>query len=513
MAGHRAARASPAYGRHHLACSGTHGHVRIDVGNVDRDPQVHARPLWPARGRDRAGDGIHADRLHRSRFRQGPPRGIPSRRRVQPLLRHRRAGDLAAPGAGALPAGEGGRHRGRLLREGRRPREPGRRHDGARQGRAHARREDPGRCTSSRRAAEERACHRCAHAVRRHPDRLRRQLRRSVGTRAGCDVGRGDLEPGGRALLPDHRSDQGPAAEHAGTRGPVRVRLLPAGRRRPDGRPVRAGVRAVENRWRTHGYALPRPRTRLGTHGSLPRDRHVARPGHEPGRHEEVLLRSGEFHTRPEADRRRGAGIARLLRRGGTQFHRHPDGRRPRPRDGALDHQWPARRRRHRHEHRPRAAVPGQPGLPAFTHGRIARHGLQVPLPHAHAEDRARRTAFAVPRPAGGAGRVLHRDQRLGIARLVCRRGQGRGSRSGHVGPAGLVEPVGTRAPRSARERDRHGHVLHGQIHGAGSRRRPLPEPDFSEQRRRRGRRDHLHAMAQRAGQARSRPDRHQAGG
>ena len=162
MAGHRAARASPAHGRHDLACSGTHGHVRIDVGNVDRDPQVHARPLWPARSRDRTGDGIHADRLHRGRFRQGPPRGIPSRRRVQPLLRHRRAGDLAAPGAGALPAGEGGRHRGRLLREGRRPREPGRRHDGARQGRAHARREDSRRRAGDRSAAEERACHRGA---------------------------------------------------------------------------------------------------------------------------------------------------------------------------------------------------------------------------------------------------------------------------------------------------------------------------------------------------------------
>ena len=63
----------------------------------------------------------------------------------------------------------------------------------------------------------------------------------------GATVGRGDFEPGGRALLPDHRSDQGPAAEHAGARGSFRVRLLPAGRRRPDGRPVRAGVRAVED--------------------------------------------------------------------------------------------------------------------------------------------------------------------------------------------------------------------------------------------------------------------------
>ncbi len=185
VAGRRAARAPPAHGRHDLARSGTHGHVRIDVGNVDRTSQVHARPLRPARSRDRTSDRLHADRLHRSRFRQGPPRGIPARRRVQPLLRYRRAGDLAAPGAGALPAREGRRHRSRLLREGRRAREPGRRDDGARQGRAHARREDSRRRTGNRSTAEERACHRGQHAIRRHPDRLRRELRRPVGTRAG----------------------------------------------------------------------------------------------------------------------------------------------------------------------------------------------------------------------------------------------------------------------------------------------------------------------------------------
>ena len=75
--------------------------------------------------------------------------------------------------------------------------------------------------------AEERACHRGQHAIRRHPDRLRRELRRPVGTRVGRNVGRRDFEPGSRALLPDHRGDQGPAAEHAGARGSIRVRLLP----------------------------------------------------------------------------------------------------------------------------------------------------------------------------------------------------------------------------------------------------------------------------------------------
>ena len=95
---HRAARAAPADRRHHLARRRAHGHLRLDVRDLDRDPQVHARPLRPARGRDRTGHGLHADRLHRGRVRRGPPRGIPPRGGVQPLLRHRRAGDLAARG-------------------------------------------------------------------------------------------------------------------------------------------------------------------------------------------------------------------------------------------------------------------------------------------------------------------------------------------------------------------------------------------------------------------------------
>ena len=38
-----------------------------------------------------------------------------------------------------------------------------------------------------------------------------------------------------------------------------------AGRRRPDGRPVRAGVCTVENRRRADGHAVPRPASPTGT--------------------------------------------------------------------------------------------------------------------------------------------------------------------------------------------------------------------------------------------------------
>ena len=67
---------------------------------------------------------------------------------------------------------------------------PGRRHDGARQGREAARREDLRRRAGHRRAAEGRARHRRVHALRRHPDRFRRELRRHVGARVRRAVGR-----------------------------------------------------------------------------------------------------------------------------------------------------------------------------------------------------------------------------------------------------------------------------------------------------------------------------------
>ena len=136
LEGRRAARARPAHVRHHVARRRADGHVRLDVRDLDRDAQVHARPLRAARGRDRAGDRFKpvgfievasdADRLEEYRRVSAFNRycGVDVHE-ISP-----RAGE------GALPARAHRRHPRRLLREGRRPREPGRRHDGARQGRA-----------------------------------------------------------------------------------------------------------------------------------------------------------------------------------------------------------------------------------------------------------------------------------------------------------------------------------------------------------------------------------------
>ena len=146
LEGRRAARARPAHLGHHLARGRPDGHVRLDLGDLDRDAQVHPRPLRAARGRDRPGHRLQAGRLHRGR-------------------RRRRTGSRSTAGSSAfnrycgvdvheispreveraVPARAHRRHPRRLLRRGGRPGQPGRRHDGAGQGRAHA-----GRDASSR---------------------------------------------------------------------------------------------------------------------------------------------------------------------------------------------------------------------------------------------------------------------------------------------------------------------------------------------------------------------------
>ena len=164
LEGRRAARARPAHLRHHVARRRAHRDLRLDVRDVDRDAQVHARPLRAARGRDRASRPA-SSRSASSRSRPSRDR-LEEYRRVSAfnrLLRRRRARDL-------------GRRRSRSCSRSRAPTtsspastskedgraEPGRRHDGARQGRAHAGRDDPrGRArspASSPSAARSPAC-------------------------------------------------------------------------------------------------------------------------------------------------------------------------------------------------------------------------------------------------------------------------------------------------------------------------------------------------------------------
>ena len=109
----------------------------------------------------------------------------------------------------AVPAGPHRRHPRRLLRRRGRPGQPGRRHDGAGQGRAHGGVDDRRGRAGHRRAQRARRGHRRAHRVRRHRGRVRRQLRRHVGAPARREGRREHPAAGGRALLPDHRADRG----------------------------------------------------------------------------------------------------------------------------------------------------------------------------------------------------------------------------------------------------------------------------------------------------------------
>jgi hypothetical protein len=77
---------------------------------------------------------------------------------------------------------------------------------------------------------------------------------------------------------------------------------------------------------------------RLGPHGPVPREGHGARSRASRCRRASRSSSAGPRASPPTcALRRRGARAQELLRRRGAQLHRHPDGRRPRPRDGPLD--------------------------------------------------------------------------------------------------------------------------------------------------------------------------------
>ena len=218
----RAARARPADLGHDVARGRADGHVRLDVGDLDRDAQVHPRPVRPARGRDRAVDRVQAGRLHRGGHRRGPARGVPAGGGVQPLLRRRRPRDLGrarspscsrwpAPTTSS-PASTWPRTAGptRSTSRCRWPRAPGSAACTIVQGVPVT-----GVLTRSRaRSTGVRT------ALRRHRGRVRRQLRRDVGPPARRGGRRQHPAAGGRALLPDHRADRGPVGLVAGARGP-----------------------------------------------------------------------------------------------------------------------------------------------------------------------------------------------------------------------------------------------------------------------------------------------------
>ena len=231
--------------------------------------------------------------------------------------------------------------------------------------------------------------------MRRHRGRVRRQLRRHVGAPARRE-GRGEHPaPGGRALLPHHREDpRGSPAAARCSRIPAsygyfreEVGGLMVGLFEPVCAPWKVGGRAG-------GLLVRRDHPRLGPHGPVRRDGDDARAGRRsrPASRSSSAARRASRRTCSRSSARRrscrnyfvaaglnsigiltGGGLGRVLAH--WIINGAPD----------VDVTGFNIDRLH--------TLPGEPGVPAHAHGRVARHGLPVPLPDALDADRARREA------------------------------------------------------------------------------------------------------------------------
>ena len=289
------------------------------------------------------GHRLQAGRVHRAGRRRGPARGVPAGAGVQPLcgvdvheISAREVGELfplartddvlagfyvpedgrANPVDVTMSLARGARQQGVTDRRGR----PGAR-------RAHrARRRDrrthrPGRRRVRGRRERAPACGPASSPPGpAWPSRCRRPSTTTCSPRRS------------RALR-----------RLAGARGPGELRLLPRGGRRPDARPVRGGLRAVEGRRESRPTSRSSSCRRTGTGWARTSSRRWGASRCLRRRHQNVLLRARELHARPPAGGRAGARGAQLLRRRRTQLDRHPDRRRARSGARALDRRRPTR--------------------------------------------------------------------------------------------------------------------------------------------------------------------------
>ena len=334
LEGRRAARARPAHLGHHLARRRPHRHVRLDLRDLDRDAQVHARSLRAARGGDRAVDRLQA----RSASSRSPPTAIASRstaasRRSTATAASTCTRSRPAQVRGAVPARQDRRHPRRLLREGGRPRQPGRRDHGARP-----------RARACRARRSSRACPSTGFLTKRgavtgvktpYGDieaRVRRQLRRHVGAparraRSGVNIPLQSAEhyylitekiPGISARLAGARGSRARTATSARRCGGLMVGLFEpvCAPWKVGGVPEDFSFGEITPDWDRMGPYVEKAMRRVP---DLARDRRA-----------QVLLRARELHARSGADRRRGARAQELLRRRGPQLDRHPHRRRPR---------------------------------------------------------------------------------------------------------------------------------------------------------------------------------------
>ena len=236
----------------------------------------------------------------------------------------------------------------------------------------------------------------------------------------------------------------------ARARGPGLLRLLPRRDRRPAGRPVRAGVRTVEGR----GHSRP-----ISRFGEIQPDWERMGPYLEkamkPRADDAGTSGIKKFFCGPESftpDLRpivgeapelknyfvaaglnsigilTGGGLGRVL--------------------AQLDRHRRSRRRRHGLQHRPLPPLPGEPRIPARAHRRVARHGLQVPLPD-HERRRPRAAPSDRPSTIGSRRRAPISATSSGWegADWYAPRGPRTQGREALLGPPELVRLVGGRAP------------------------------------------------------------------
>mmetsp|Transcript_46125 Transcript_46125/g.149814 ORF Transcript_46125/g.149814 Transcript_46125/m.149814 type:complete len:484 (-) Transcript_46125:547-1998(-) len=319
-------------------------------------------------------------------------------------------------------------------------------------------------------------------------------------------------QPGGGALLPPHRADGAGRPALAGGGGPVVLHVHPAGGRRADGGAVRVRRRRVVRAARAGRLQLWRDRARLGSDRALPRAGNGARAELARGWRQEALLRPRVFHARPRPGRGGGARAAKLLRRRRHELDRHPHRRRRRPRPRPQHCARPRRRRHDGDAARPLPAPPGDARVPRRSRRRVARQGLQVPLPSPADGDGATHPPLAATRAARRTRRLLPRRLRLGGSRLVRRRWpHARLGRAALGPPPRVVWLVGGGAHGVPRGGGALRHVVHVQVPRAGPRRWPAPRLARDGARGRPGRRHHVYADALAARHTRGGPHRHQA--
>ena len=324
-------------------------------------------------------------------------------------------------GEGALPARAHRRHPRRLLREGGRAREPRRRHDGAGEGRAHAGREDPrGRAGHGRPPEARRRHRRAARALgdieAEYVVNCAGMWARQLGAKAGVNIPLQSAEH--YYLITEKIPGLSPRRSRA--RGSGVARLLPRGGRRAHGRPLRAGVRAVEGR-----AACPR----TSPSARSPPDWDRMGPYVETAmKRVPISLEAGirKFFCGPESftpDLQPIVGEAPELKNYFVAAGLNSIGILTGGGLGRVLAHWIINGRPDVDvtglQHRSPAHLPVEPRVPPHAHRRVARHGLPVPLPDALDADRARREELSGPRPPRRARRVLPRRERLGGRRLV----------------------------------------------------------------------------------------------